>query len=101
MSDMSTCSQIASRGTSVSAGQVADLIAQACPVKAYNNKKVLVIGHDASARAAVSLAKAKGARVSVVPAGPEAVSDRDIEALENLGGRFSVYSNYPVDPRLN
>lgn len=23
------------------------------------------------------------------------------KALENLGGRFSVYSNYPVDPRLN
>ncbi len=22
-------------------------------------------------------------------------------ALENMGGRFSVYSNYPVDPRLN
>jgi putative transcriptional regulator len=23
------------------------------------------------------------------------------KALENLGGRFSMYSNYPVDPRLN
>lgn len=23
------------------------------------------------------------------------------KALENMGGRFSVYSNYPVDPRLN
>jgi len=23
------------------------------------------------------------------------------KALKNLGGRFSVYSNYPVDPRLN
>jgi putative transcriptional regulator len=22
-------------------------------------------------------------------------------ALDNMGGRFSVYSNYPVDPRLN
>ena len=54
-------------------------------MRELNDKKVLVIGHDASARAAVSLAKAKGARVSVVPAGPEAVSDRDIEALENLG----------------
>jgi UDP-N-acetylmuramoylalanine--D-glutamate ligase len=54
-------------------------------MRELTNKKVLVIGHDASARAAVSLAKAKGARVSVVPAGPEAVSDRDIEALENLG----------------
>ena len=47
------------------------------------DKRVLVIGHDASARAAVRLAVAKGARVSVVPAGPESVSDRDIEALEN------------------
>jgi UDP-N-acetylmuramoylalanine--D-glutamate ligase len=49
------------------------------------NKRVLVIGHDVSARAAVRLAVAKGARVSVVPAGPEAVTNRDIEALENLG----------------
>jgi putative transcriptional regulator len=23
------------------------------------------------------------------------------KALENMGGRFSVYSNYPIDPRLN
>jgi putative transcriptional regulator len=23
------------------------------------------------------------------------------KALENMGGRFSVYSNYPLDPRLN
>lgn len=23
------------------------------------------------------------------------------KALKNMGGRFSVYSNYPVDPRLN
>jgi putative transcriptional regulator len=23
------------------------------------------------------------------------------KALDNLGGRFSMYSNYPVDPRLN
>jgi putative transcriptional regulator len=23
------------------------------------------------------------------------------KALENMGGRFSVYSNYPTDPRLN
>ena len=23
------------------------------------------------------------------------------KALESMGGRFSVYSNYPVDPRLN
>jgi putative transcriptional regulator len=23
------------------------------------------------------------------------------KALDGLGGRFSVYSNYPVDPRLN
>lgn len=23
------------------------------------------------------------------------------KALENMGGRFSIYSNYPVDPRLN
>jgi putative transcriptional regulator len=23
------------------------------------------------------------------------------KALDNMGGRFSVYSNYPVDPRLN
>jgi UDP-N-acetylmuramoylalanine--D-glutamate ligase len=49
------------------------------------DKRVLVIGHDGSARAAARLAVAKGARVSVVPAGPESVSERDIEALENLG----------------
>jgi putative transcriptional regulator len=23
------------------------------------------------------------------------------KALENMGGRFSMYSNYPQDPRLN
>lgn len=23
------------------------------------------------------------------------------EALDNMGGRFSVYANYPIDPRLN
>jgi putative transcriptional regulator len=23
------------------------------------------------------------------------------KALENMGGRYSVYSNYPTDPRLN
>jgi putative transcriptional regulator len=23
------------------------------------------------------------------------------KALESMGGRFSVYSNYPTDPRLN
>jgi len=23
------------------------------------------------------------------------------KALENMGGRFSIYANYPVDPRLN
>jgi putative transcriptional regulator len=23
------------------------------------------------------------------------------KALDDMGGRFSVYSNYPVDPRLN
>lgn len=23
------------------------------------------------------------------------------KALDNMGGRFSIYSNYPVDPRLN
>src|SRR3569832_2374856 len=46
---------------------------------------VLVFGFVGSARAAVWLAVAKGARVSVVPAGPEPVSNRDIEALENLG----------------
>src|SRR5687767_10207589 len=49
------------------------------------DKRVLVIGHDATAQAAVRLLVGKGARVSVVPAGPQAVSDRDIEALENLG----------------
>jgi UDP-N-acetylmuramoylalanine--D-glutamate ligase len=54
-------------------------------MRELTDKKVLVIGHDASARAAVSLAKSKGARVYAVPAGPESVSDRDIEALENLG----------------
>jgi UDP-N-acetylmuramoylalanine--D-glutamate ligase len=54
-------------------------------MRELTDKRVLVIGHDASAKAAVRLAVAKGARVSVVPAGPESVSDRDIEALENLG----------------
>jgi UDP-N-acetylmuramoylalanine--D-glutamate ligase len=54
-------------------------------MRELTEKRVLVIGHDASARGAVRLAVAKGARVSVVPAGPESVSDRDIEALENLG----------------
>jgi len=49
------------------------------------NKRVLVIGHEATAQAAVRLCVGKGARVSVVPSGPRSVSDRDIEALENLG----------------
>ncbi|MGZ8920916.1 MAG: lactate racemase domain-containing protein [Limisphaerales bacterium] len=52
---MSTCSQIASRGTSVSAAQVADLIAQSCPVKAYKNKKVLLIVPDGTRTAPVGL----------------------------------------------
>lgn len=49
------------------------------------DKKVLVIGHDASAHAAVRLLVGKGARVSIVPGGAQPVSNRDIEALENLG----------------
>ncbi len=49
------------------------------------DKKILVIGHDATAQAAVRLLVAKGARVSIVPSGPVPVSDRDIEAFQNLG----------------
>ncbi len=49
------------------------------------DKKVLVIGHDASAQAAIRLLVAKGARVSAVPAGPERVLELDIEAIQNLG----------------
>src|SRR5687768_3649059 len=49
------------------------------------DKKVLVIGHDASGLAAIRLLVAKGARVSVVPAAAHRVSDLDIEKLENLG----------------
>jgi UDP-N-acetylmuramoylalanine--D-glutamate ligase len=54
-------------------------------MRELQDKKVLVIGHDASGQAAVRLCVAKGARVSVVPAGPETVSEMDIEALQNLG----------------
>jgi UDP-N-acetylmuramoylalanine--D-glutamate ligase len=49
------------------------------------DKKVLVIGHDASALAAIRLLVGKGARVFAVPGGPARVLDLDIEALQNLG----------------
>ena len=55
MGNMSTCSQIASRGTSVSQAQVADLIFQSCPAKDYKNKKVLVIVPDGTRTAPVGL----------------------------------------------
>lgn len=54
-------------------------------MRELTDKKVLVIGHDASGQAAVRLLVARGARVFAVPAGPEPVQDRDIEALQNLG----------------
>lgn len=54
-------------------------------MRELTDKKVLVIGHDASGQAAVRLLVAKGARVSVAPGGPTPVSDRDIEVLQNLG----------------
>ena len=55
MTAMSTCSQIASRGGSVSPAQVADLIFQSCPAKDYKNKKVLVIVPDGTRTAPVGL----------------------------------------------
>ncbi len=48
-------------------------------------KHALVIGHDATAQAAVRLLVAQGARVSVSPSGPRLASEREVEALENLG----------------
>ena len=49
------------------------------------DKKVLVIGEDASAQAATRLLVAKKARVAVAQGGPYGVADRDIEAFQNLG----------------
>jgi len=52
---MSTLSHIASGGSSVTAEQVATLVAQACPAKDYRNKKVLLIVPDATRTAPVGL----------------------------------------------
>ena len=52
---MSSISQIAARGSSVSATHVAEVVAQACPVKDYKNKKVLVIVPDGTRTAPVGL----------------------------------------------
>jgi UDP-N-acetylmuramoylalanine--D-glutamate ligase len=49
------------------------------------NKKVLVIGQDASAQAAVRLLVSKKAVVFVAPEGPKGASERDIEVFQNLG----------------
>src|SRR5687768_1073718 len=52
---MSSIAQIAARGTSVTGTQVAEVVAQACPVKDYKNKKVLVIVPDGTRTAPVGL----------------------------------------------
>jgi lactate racemase len=52
---MSSIAQIAARGTSVTATQVAEVVAQACPVKDYKNKRVLVIVPDGTRTAPVGL----------------------------------------------
>ena len=52
---MTTLSQIAAPGSSVSPGQVAEMVAQACPAKDYKNKKVLVIVPDGTRTAPVGL----------------------------------------------
>ena len=52
---MSSIAQIAARGSSVSPTQVAEVVAQACPVKDYKNKKVLVIVPDGTRTAPVGL----------------------------------------------
>lgn len=56
-------------------------------MRELENKKVLVIGHDASAQGAARLLAAKNARVSIVPAGPQPVSDQDIAELKKVGAR--------------
>jgi lactate racemase len=52
---MSPISQIAAPGGTVSAAQVAEIVAQACPAKDYRNKKVLVIVPDGTRTAPVGL----------------------------------------------
>ena len=52
---MSALSQIAAAGLAVSPEQVADVVAQACPVKDYKGKRVLVIVPDGTRTAPVGL----------------------------------------------
>jgi nickel-dependent lactate racemase len=52
---MSAISQKADLGSTVSAEQVAEVVAQACPVKDYKGKKVLVIVPDGTRTAPVGL----------------------------------------------
>jgi nickel-dependent lactate racemase len=52
---MSVFSQTAAPGASVSPAQVAEIVAQACPVKDYKNKKVLLIVPDGTRTAPVGL----------------------------------------------
>ena len=52
---MSVVSQTAAPGASVSPAQVAEIVAQACPVKDYKNKKVLLIVPDGTRTAPVGL----------------------------------------------
>ena len=52
---MSTVWQTAQAGGRVSAEQVAEIVAQACPAKDYRNKKVLVIVPDGTRTAPVGL----------------------------------------------
>ena len=51
----SAISQIATAGSTVSAKQVAEVVEQACPVKDYKGKKVLVIVPDGTRTAPVGL----------------------------------------------
>jgi nickel-dependent lactate racemase len=52
---MPTISQVASAGGSLTASAVSDVVSQACPVKDYRNKKVLVIVPDGTRTAPVGL----------------------------------------------
>src|SRR5688500_19634474 len=52
---MSALPQISAAGSTVSPTQVGDVVAQACPVKDYKNKKVLVIVPDGTRTAPVGL----------------------------------------------
>lgn len=52
---MSALSQVAAAGSTVSARRVAEVVAQACPVKDYKGKKVLVIVPDGTRTAPVGL----------------------------------------------